>query len=74
MAKIPDTAENNTKCICGGCPSYTDCMQDKNELLYCSRGKTECEVTKNGCMCEDCPLFAEFGLKELYYCISGAAE
>jgi hypothetical protein len=74
MAKVADTQENAMKCVCGGCPSYNDCMKDKNEILYCARGKSGCDVQRKGCICGDCPLTAEYGLDKLFYCIEGAAE
>ena len=74
MAKVPDTQENVNKCVCGGCPSYTDCMRDNNEILYCAREKSGCDVTRKGCLCGACPLAAEFGLDKFFYCIIGAAE
>jgi len=74
MAKVPDTQENSLKCICGGCPSYDDCMRDKDEILYCARKKSDCEVSKNGCLCGACPLTSEFDLDKLYYCEIGVAE
>ncbi len=74
MARIPDTPENVQKCICGGCPSYDQCMRDKEEILYCARTKSSCEIVKNGCLCGACPLTSEFDLDKLYYCEIGAAE
>jgi hypothetical protein len=74
MAKVPDTEANRKKCICGGCPSYDDCMGGKAETLYCARAKSECEVERNGCLCGACPLASEFSLDKMYYCETGAAE
>jgi len=74
MAKVPDTQENIQKCICGGCPSYSQCMRDKDEILYCARAKSNCEIAKNGCLCGACPLTSEFNLNKMYYCEIGAAE
>jgi hypothetical protein len=74
MAKVPDTQENIQKCICGGCPSYSQCMRDKDEILYCARSKSDCQIVKNGCLCGACPLTSEFNLNKLYYCEIGATE
>jgi len=74
MAKVPDTEEYLKKCICGGCPSYDQCMKDKTEGLYCARDKSACEITRNGCICGACPLASEFSLGKMYYCESGNAE
>ena len=74
VAKVPDTQENMVKCICGGCPSYDQCMKDKMEGLFCAKGKSTCEVNRQGCVCMACPLTPEFGLDKMYYCEIGAAE
>lgn len=74
MARIPDTPENVNKCICGGCPSYDDCMRENDEMLYCARKKSACEVPRNGCLCGACPLAGEFDLDKMYYCMIGPAE
>ena len=74
MARVPDTQENLQKCICGGCPSYNQCMQDNMEGLYCAREKSGCEFDKSGCICGACPLAPEFNLDKLFYCETGAEE
>jgi len=74
MAKVPDTSENLQKCICGGCPSYNQCMKDKMEGLFCAREKSTCEVVKNGCLCGACPLASDYRLDKMYYCEIGAVE
>lgn len=70
--KVPDTQENLMKCICGKCPTYTNCMKDKMEGLFCGREKSSCDVEKAGCICGQCPLFLEYKLENFYYCLSGA--
>ncbi len=72
--KVPDSQENLMKCICGQCPTYNQCMKDKMEGLFCARGKSSCDIEKKGCICGQCPLFSEFGLENLYYCLTGAEE
>jgi hypothetical protein len=74
MAEVPDTQENVQKCICGGCPSYDQCMREKDEILYCARERSNCEISKNGCLCGACPLTSEFNLDKMYYCEIGAEE
>jgi hypothetical protein len=74
MARVPDTQENVVQCICRGCPSYDDCMRGNNEILYCAREKSACEVSRDGCLCNECPLTSEFNLDQLFYCITGPAE
>ena len=73
MAKIADSEENLKKCICTGCPSYTECMKDKIQELFCAKGKTDCEPTRNGCLCGACPVASENRLDKMYYCQIGAA-
>ena len=37
------------------CPSYTTCMKEKDELLFCANGKSMCTVEERGCICPTCP-------------------
>jgi len=74
MAKVPETEETMKKCICGGCPSYNQCMEENMEGLFCATGTTACELIKNGCICGACPLTDEYSLDKMYYCEIGAAE
>lgn len=74
MAKVSDTEENMKKCICGQCPSYNQCMNDKNEGLYCARGESVCQFEENGCLCGSCPVASEFRLDQTYFCSTGKAE
>ncbi len=68
MPKVPDSPENMSRCLCGGCPSYTG-----EGGFYCAKGKSELPARQRGCLCSDCPNFKEYGLEEGYYCIAGAA-
>ncbi|MFC2165867.1 DUF2769 domain-containing protein [Acidobacteriota bacterium] len=74
MGRVPNTEENMEKCICDDCPSYNQCMKDKDEGFYCAEDKSTCEFDKNGCLCGMCPLTAEFALEKMYYCETGAEE
>lgn len=74
MAQVPDIQETLQKCICGGCPSYNQCMKDNMEALFCARGKSSCEFSKEGCICGACPLTPEYSLDKMYCCEIGAAE
>jgi hypothetical protein len=49
-------------------------MREKDEILYCAREKSRCDIAKNGCLCGACPLASEFNLDKMYYCEIGAAE
>lgn len=74
MAAVNDTQENLARCLCGGCPSYTDCMSENSEGLFCARGKTLCgESSRDGCICAACPVYDDCDLSGQYYCFGGAA-
>lgn len=68
MAKVPDTPENMSRCICGDCPSYPG-----DGGFFCATGKSATEVRRRGCMCADCMNFKDYGLADGYYCADGAA-
>ena len=83
---VPDTSDNREKCICPKCPTYSDCMKDKGEVLFCAKGKTGCEIEEDECICEDCPIDKEYKLSarldlmekkilkmNQFYCMKGPA-
>ena len=72
MTKVEDNRENIETCrdFCGSCPS----SPGTDEWLFCAKGKSTCEVNRQGCVCMACPLTPEFGLDKMYYCEIGAAE
>lgn len=73
MVQVPDTPENAGQCICSGCPTYNECMNERTaHVLFCARDKSECEIEKNGCLCGACPLASEFRLDKMYYCKTGS--
>ncbi len=65
---VPDTPENMTRCICPNCPTYNDCMTAGKQALFCSRGKSSCQIDSNGCICGECPVADQYRLNDLYYC------
>ena len=73
-AEIDEQMEKSRAlCVCGKCPTYTDCMKAKNELLYCATGKSACrDVPKIGCICPTCPITRALELRHAYYCVSGS--
>ena len=71
---VPYTKENAAKCLCPGCPTLNECMRNRNQRLFCSGGKTECDLERKGCLCGECPIESEYGLTEFYYCDEGAAK
>lgn len=68
-----DNEQNASRCLCPGCPTYDDCMASKDERFYCSRGKSGCEPSPMGCICGECPVWAQYELNGHYYCVRGAA-
>lgn len=66
--------KNRSMCICAGCPTYTSCMKEKNELLFCSTGKSACTVEMKGCLCPTCPVTGMMGLSHAYYCAKGSEK
>ncbi len=70
---VPDTQENAERCRCLQCPVYNECMGNNEELLFCSRGSTGCELEKRGCLCLHCPNEIEYRLNSFFYCQKGAA-
>lgn len=71
---IPNIDENADRCLCPGCPTHNRCMNNNEERLFCSQGKTECELEKRGCLCGTCPVEREYELYDFYYCANGAAK
>jgi len=76
MSKVPNTQENEVKCVCLKCPTWLSngCPKEKNELLYCAKGETVCELTEYGCLCGACPVYEEYNLDGGYFCLRSAAE
>jgi len=63
---VKDSPKNRKLCICPDCPSLpVDC---KKEILYCARGKSNCEIAANGCICDSCEVYEQNKLTGLYYC------
>ena len=67
---VPDVKENADRCLCPECPTYNECMSNRNQRIFCSRGNTECKLDEEGCICEKCPVWNEYPIKSFYYCRS----
>ncbi|MFA5358545.1 MAG: DUF2769 domain-containing protein [Patescibacteria group bacterium] len=68
--KPVNTPENRAKCICGDCPLYNQCTEEKKEMLYCAVGKSTCDLdASKPCICGSCPVYAENDLSGGYFCI-----
>jgi hypothetical protein len=59
---VPNTKENLEKCMCKECATYSICMTDAKEGLFCAIGKSGCPITQNECICPDCMIDKEFQL------------
>jgi hypothetical protein len=67
--------EERDRCVCSGCPTYNECMREKNELIYCIAGRSPtCAFEKRGCICPTCPVKVALGLSSAYYCIRGSEQ
>jgi hypothetical protein len=76
MPKVEKVRENLEKCSCQGCSSYNDCARKKDAKLFCAEevGKSACDFSMMGCLCEDCPVHEKNNLKAGYYCMHGSAD
>jgi hypothetical protein len=72
LAKTLDAKKG--MCICGNCPSYDECTKNKEELLFCVIGKSECTITMKGCICPSCPVTSDMGLTHSYFCARGSEK
>ena len=72
MTTPPETPENYSQCICDSCPSYPG---QGDRKMYCARGKSEKKIDQEGCICPaGCPIFLQYKLKDMYYCVYGKAK
>lgn len=59
-------------CICPKCPTYTSCSLNEQEKFFCATGKSfMCISFEKGCICPDCQVKKDLGLKYNYYCSRG---
>jgi len=70
--KIEDNEKNEETCrdFCGSCPSYPG----TDEWLFCARGKSVKDISKNGCLCPSCQVYMDYDLSGDYFCAEGTAE
>jgi hypothetical protein len=69
MAKVPDTPQNESLCICSGCPSFPG-----EGVLFCAKGASAGRVRERGCICPDCKVYQVNDLRDFYYCEHGPAR
>lgn len=68
MAKVPDTEENASACLCKDCPSKSE----DGMSFYCVKGKSTVTAERGFCACRWCPLWSGYGLEKDFYCAKGA--
>ena len=58
--KPEDNQENFKKCVCGECLVHAEYCRERNELLFCARTNSACEIEQNQkCICGSCPVYFE---------------
>ena len=63
------------KCICGTCPSYTECARNAGESFYCVVGRSfMCITHDKGCTCRSCPVTSDLGLRFHDCCLKGSEK
>ena len=70
LVPVPDSVENFQMCLCINCPTYDDCMRKDEQRVFCSIGRTRCDVVRNGCVCGECPVATNYRLSGYYFCSS----
>jgi hypothetical protein len=63
--------QRKEKCLCPTCPTYANCAKEKSELVFCFEVKSSCIKISKGCHCPGCPVKADFGSTNIYYCLNG---
>jgi hypothetical protein len=59
-------------CVCPICPTYNECAEKADELIFCITGKSKnCISEERSCMCPSCPFGQKHGIgvKYNFYCI-----
>jgi hypothetical protein len=64
--------QNREKCLCPTCPTYADCAAAAKEIMFCLTKKSSCIIASKGCHCPGCPVKAELGMTNIYFCLNGA--
>jgi hypothetical protein len=63
------------KCMCGGCPTYTNAARASGESFFCGTGKSFRHITtKVNCLCAGCPVKSDLGLKHDFFCLKGSEK
>ncbi len=64
--------EKKKLCICRTCSTYTQCIDEGEEGLFCMMGRSNCDVNINQCACSECPIHSNFQLKYDSFCRGGS--
>jgi Protein of unknown function (DUF2769) len=67
-------AEEKVKCNCPGCPTFNECMKENKEGLFCAFSESNCVITRKFCLCRECPVYADYGMKFGFFCIYGSEQ
>lgn len=66
--------QDKGRCLCPTCPTYAECAKKKKEIMFCFEGKSSCIKVSKGCHCPGCPVKADYGLVNIYFCLNGKEE
>jgi len=59
-------------CQCLDCSTHNECAKRSGERLFCVAARSPMCIEKRlGCLCEECPVFQELGMKQGYHCLTG---
>jgi hypothetical protein len=64
--------EKKEQCICPTCPTFTSCSLKEEEKFFCGTGKSfMCISSEKKCICQNCQVKKDLGLKNIFYCTRG---
>ncbi|TXT58449.1 MAG: hypothetical protein BAJALOKI1v1_1650010 [Promethearchaeota archaeon] len=72
MKKQLENVKEICKDYCGKCPSYTGTGETK--LGFCATGKSDIIKAEKGCLCPECPVYEDMGLRWMVYCTRGSGS
>lgn len=72
MTTPPVNEQTDVGCLCAMCPSYPG---NNDPKVYCGRGKSTQKIEQEGCICPaGCPVYSQYKLDSMYYCVNGKAK
>jgi len=61
--------EKKEICICLSCPTYNDCADKAQEILFCIIGRSfKCISEEKDCVCPICPVTPDLGITKDFFC------